>query len=466
MKVQTLLEQAQLLSDNENYEKSYELLKTAYELDKTNPDIIEKLAIQAKMLDKLDESVGYWETLVDLDPNSELAYTELQDIYFHTNKYKYYLTRAKVKIIHENISQSVSDYKKAIENTQVEREIMEARLLLGKAYEFLGKITNAIDEYFKIVEMEDNLVVYYKLAELYSQQNDKSSAISVLRRALEAYPDEANLKELMAGSLLETGQFDEALQYVQSDLTKVKIYLSKNDNDKAYKTLELIEDKNSPNYFALLAEYYYNEKEFDKCLENVLEFKKLEPQSPLAYQMTALVYEEQNDLFKSHFNWGKFYIQKGDYEMAMNEYIHAHNLNPKDAQVIKEIIKLNENSGDSSILVEFYEKLLAVEPDNQNALKSLGKFYENMSEYKDALDYYLKVEDINKNDIDILKDIAFCCEKLKKGALAKEYYQKYIDRAPLGQDLDNIKSKLFKMSDENVVEDEGLLEKIFRLFSK
>lgn len=466
MKVETLLEQAQFLSDNENYEKSYELLKTAYELDKTNPEILEKIALQAKMLEKMEEAAGYWEALIGVDPNSILAYSELQDIYFHTNKYKYYLTRAKVKILHENVSQSISDYKKAIENTQIEREIIEARLLLAKAYEFMGKTVNAIDEYFKIVEMEENLIVYYKLFDLYSLLNDKSSAMNILQKAIEAYPDESNLKELMAGVLFETDQPDEALEYVQSDLTKAKIYLAKEENDKAFRVLNLMEDKTSSNYFALLAEYYYNTKDFDKCLENVTAFKKLEPQSPLTYQMMALVYEEKDDLYNSHFNWGKFYIQKNDFEMAMNEYMQAHNLNPKDAQVIKEIIKLNENTGDSSSLIEFYEKLLVVEPDNQSALKSLGKFYENMHEFKNALDFYLKVEELNRNDTDILKDIAVCYEKLRKSASAKEYYQKYLDKAPLGQDTEDIKLKVSKMSDENVAEDEGLLEKIARLFSK
>ena len=466
MKVQTLLEQAQFLSDNENYEKSYELLKTAYELDKTNPEILEKVALHAKMLDKSDEAIVYWEALIEVDPNSLLAYSELQDIYLTTNKYKYYLTRAKVKILQENISQAVSDYKKAIDNTQIEKEIIEARLLLAKSYEFLGKTTSAIDEYFKIVDVEDNLLVYYKLAELYSSMNDKHSAVTVLKRAFEAYPDESSLKEMLAGFLMETGQHDDALEYVQSDLTKAKILLAKDENKKAYEVLENIEDKTSANYYALLAEYFFNTKNFEKCIENITEYKKLEPQSPLVYQMLALVYEEKDDLFNAHYNWGKFYIQKGDYDVAKNEFIYAHNLNPKSAQVIKDIILLNENTGDNSSLVEFYEKLLVAEPDNQQALKSLGNFYYDVGEYNNALEYYLKAESSARNDFSVFKDIARCYEKLRKNLSAKEYYQKYLDNAPLGSDTEVIKSKIAKMSDENVSEDEGILEKIMKFFVK
>lgn len=465
MKVQTLIEQAQLLTDNENYEKAFELLKTAYDLDKTNSEVLERLALSAQTLDRKEEAVNYWESLIDLDPNSLVAYSELQDIYLHQDKYKYYLTRAKTKILQENIGQAVPDYKKAIDNTSNEREIIEARFLLAKAYEFLNKKQNAIDEYFKILDYGDNLSVYYKIADLYAD-SDKYAAINVLERAVNAYPAEENLKELMAGLLIETNQLSEAIKYVQSDLTKAKICLMQGNNEEALAALNLIEDKKSSQYLILMAEYFFNAKDFDKCKDMINEFKKLEPQSPLVYQMTALVFEEKNDLFNAHYNWGLFYTLKKDYQMALNEFLQAHNLKPDNAQVLKEIIKINENNGDSNSLVEFYEKLLAIEPDNASALINLGKFYADMYEFQNALKYYEKLENINNKNYQVYKEIAFCYEKLKNNVLAKEYYQKYVDKAPLSPEVEEMKIKLSKMSDVTVAEDEGILEKIMKLFSR
>ncbi len=466
MKLQTLLEQAQLFSDNENYEKSYELLKTAYEMDKKNPETLEKIAIQAKILDMKEDAAKYWEELILADPNNLLAYSELQDIYFSENKYKYYLTRAKVKILHENLAQAVPDYKKALDNTNIDNEIVEARHLLARAYEFLNKPMNAIDEYYKIIAIEEDLSVYLKMAELYASMGDKHSAVNILSKASAAYPDDMHLKETLAGFLLETNQLDDALEHVQSDLTKAKIYLSKGENEKAFEVLSSVKDTKSSNYFALMAEYYFNKKEFEQCLENVMEFKKLEPMSPLTYQMMALVNEEQEDMFNAHYNWGRFYLQKRDYDMALNEFLQAHTLDNKNAQVIKEIININEGKGDDSSLMEFYEKLLAADPQNQSAMKKLAKIYEQMYEFKNALDFYLKVEELNNKDYQVFKDIGFCYEKLRKEAQAKSYYQKYVDKAPLSEDTESVKQKISKMSDEDAPEDEGFLEKIMKMFSR
>lgn len=465
MKVQTLIEQAQLLADNENFEKAFELLKTAYDLDKSNADVLEKLALSAQTLEKMDEAASYWETLIDLDPNSLVAYSELQDIYFHKDKYKYYLTRAKTKILQENIGQAVPDYKKAIDNTTNEKEIIEARFLLAKAYEFLHKSTNAIDEYFKILDYGDNLSVYYKVAELYSSA-DKYAAINVLERAVNAYPEESNLKEMLAGLFIETNQLDEAKKYVQSDVTKAKICLMQGNNEEAFGVLNSIDDKTSPQYIMLMAEYFFNVKDFDRCTEMITKFKKLEPQNPLVYQMMALVFEEKNDLFSAHYSWGAFYNLKKDYQMALSEFLQAHNVKPDDASVIKEIIKINENTNDKTSLIEFYEKLIAIEPNNESALGNLGKFYLDMHEFKNALRYFERLESSNSRNVEVLKDIAFCYEKLKNNILAKEYYQKYVDRSPLTPEVEQLKHKLSKMSDENFSEDEGLLEKIMKIFSR
>ena len=34
-------------------------------------------------------------------------------------------------------------------------------------------------------------------------------------------------------------------------------------------------------------------------------FAKLDPNSPLIYQMRALIYEEEGDSFNEHLNWGQ-----------------------------------------------------------------------------------------------------------------------------------------------------------------
>ena len=53
-------------------------------------------------------------------------------------------------------------------------------------------------------------------------------------------------------------------------------------------------DKSTPQYFAMVAEYYYNNDEFDSALQYIEKYEAKEPKSPLASQMRALVFEKQN----------------------------------------------------------------------------------------------------------------------------------------------------------------------------
>lgn len=466
MKTQALLEQAQLLTDNENYDKAYEILKTAYEADQTNPEILEKIALSAQILNKEDEVLKYWEELSVVDPSSIVALTELQDRYLHTNKYKYYLTRAKVKVLSNQITQAISDYKKAIDNTQEESEIVEARFLLAKSYEFVHKTQNAIDEYYRILDHKEDVGIYYKLAELCAE-NDKYAAIDVLNRALEVFPSETDFNELLAKYYLETEQLDKALKHTSSELKKAKILLMQGNNDKAFEILETLENKNSKDYLLLVAEYYFNKSEFDKCEEEIDKFSQLDPQSPLTYQMKALIEEEKGNSFKSHYNWAICYEMKKDYEMAQSEYLIAHNIEPKNAETINALIKLIENHGEKHSLVEFYEKILALEPDNKHALEKLGDFYFDLYEFRNAIDYYEKIEELGKAGYKVLLNIGKSYEKLKSQGLAKEYYQKYLKKAPSSPEAAALKARLDSIPDENnMPEDDGLLEKLFSFFKR
>lgn len=465
MKVQTLIDQAQLLTDNDNYERAYELLKTAHETDGGNAEVLERLALVAQTLSRCDEAITYWEKLIEVDPNSLVAYTELQDIYFNTDKHKYYLTRAKVKVLQGNMNQAISDYKKAIDNTSDEEQTISTRFLMAKSYEFLGKITNAIDEYYKILDYKNNLSVFYKLAELHSI-DDKHAAIDILYRAVEAYPDELGFKEVLARLLIETSQLDEALKYVQTDLNKIKIFLMQGENDKAYKLLTTMEDTSSSQYDILFAEYYFNKKDFESCKKQIEKFKEKEPDSPLIYQMLALINEENAEMDQAHYNWGKYYMKKGDSQMALNEYLIAHNINDKNIGIIREIINIYQNNGEKHALLEFYEKTLAIEPENEQALEELAKFYMDMHEFKNAIRYFEQLSELNNKNYSILKDMAICYEKTKNNILAKEYYQKYLDKAPLTPENEQLRDKINGMSNESIQEDDGFLNKLLSFFSK
>lgn len=464
-----IIMQAQMLIDNEDYDKAYEMLTKAYDKLKDDAEYLEQIALLAKTMDKNEDAAKYWEELVVVNPNSLVGYSELLDIYNNTNKYKYYITRAKYKILNEKVSQSIDDYKKAIASTTEESEQINARFLLAKASEHVGKVQEAIDEYFRIVELKDDIAIYHKLADLYSEMGDRFSAISVLERAVKAFPEVDQLAEYLSALYLKEGQYDKALANARNVYSKIKAYLMNGQNDVAFELLEKNVDEKNANYVALMAEYYFNTKNWERTTEYIDKFNELSPQNPLVYQMRALVCDENNDDYGYHYNMGKCYSYKQNYDLALAEYLNAHRYDATKTDAVKEIIKINESTGDKTSLMEFYEKLVRQEPENTFALKGLGDIYADMYEFRSALEYYKKAEKLNSNDYELLNKMGFAFEKIKDMAAAKEYYEKYLAKAPLSPDSEKIKEKLAKMGDvaaNAVNEEEGIIDKIMRLFSK
>lgn len=470
MNINGLLQRESDYIASEQYETAYELLKSAYDEHKENPEFLEHIALLAKTLEKQDEAAKYWEELVVVNPNSIVAYSELLDIYDGSNKYKYYITRAKYKILNEKISQSIDDYKKAINSTTEEEEIVNARFLLAKAYEHENRTQNAIDEYFRIVETRDDLGIFLKLADLYCELDDRYSAINILERGVKVYSDDVTLCEYLTKLYIKEGQFEKAVQYAKNEFSKIKAYLMNGNNDLAFELLEKVEDKKNANYPALMAEYYFNLQNFEKCSEYIEQFRELSPQNPLVYQMKALVADANNDSFGYHYNMGRCYSFKQDYEVALVEYLNAHRVDANRSEAIKEIIKINEASGEKTSLMEFYEKLVRQEPDNIVALKGLGDIYADMYEFSSAIDYYEKLLKVAPNEYVAYYKIGLCYEKTKRIGAAKEAYEKYLSKAPLSPDTEKLKEKVEKMViGSNEVagnEEEGFIDKIMRFFTK
>jgi len=464
--INSILERAQALTDEEKFEDAYNVLMAAYNQGKDNAEYLEKMALAAQTLEKTEEATKYWEELIEVAPNSIVAYSELQDIYNETNRYKYYLTRAKVKTLNNQVSQAIPDYKKAIDNTQDTKEKDDAEILMARAYEYIGKPLNAIDEYYKLIPHSNTSEYYIKIADLYLQQKDKYSAISTLQQALERYPEDNSVKELLARLYVETGEVDKAQEYAVSNLLKIKIKLMQGNNAEAFELLQNVSDKNNGEYYKLLAEYYFNNKEWDECNKAIDNFAKFEPAHPLIFQMRSLVCESNNDMHAAHVNRAKMYIAKGQDDVALHEFMLAHNIDTKNIQTIEDIIVMCENSGERHTAAEFYEKLLVLDPKNEKALVKSGDFYFDLGEYQTASKYYERAAEVSRMSETFLK-AGKCFEKLKKEKIAKDYYEKYLAKAPMSAEVELIKAKVSKLSDKDVTEsDEGFLEKLLGFFSK
>jgi tetratricopeptide (TPR) repeat protein len=279
------------------------------------------------------------------------------------------------------------------------------------------KYTEAIDEYLKISDYDDkNTIVFLKLAELYEKTEGLSSAIETLERGrrdrgIEEY------NENLAGYYIRNSQPEKALELTKEDLTKARALFDLGKNQEGYDLLMSLgaSFKNNQIYHSLLAQYYFQVQKFDEAFAEIDEYAKLAPNSPLIYQMRALIFDQKNDAFNEHVNWGKYNIVRGNKDVALNEYLTAYRFNSNDVDLIETIAVLLETSGDKTKACEFYERLVEIDDKNSIALQKLAEFRESIGDYSGALEYIEKLKTVDSRNQYALENYEKIKDKVENG---------------------------------------------------
>lgn len=459
---------AEQFEENEQFDKAYDEYKRMYSQKPKSLEILQSLGHLAVILNKKEEAIEYYNKILELDMTNPLAHEQLMDLYVHTNRYKYYVARGNLHIVEQQLSHAINDFKKALAQAQESDEMNSCHFILATLYEQTGKPHNAIDEYLRILDSgNSSAAVYLKLAKIYENEDAVQSAVEVLERAIDSEFDTIEVKEYLAKLYLKNNQPSKAVSLTQDEMTKVRGLLDEEKNDEAFRILNAVPSKSkNAQYYSLLAQYYYNNKEFDKGLEAVSEYDKLEQNSALTYQMRALIYEEKNDDFNAHINWAKYNLVRKNLDVALNEYFAAYQFKTDDAILVREIAELLEDTGDKNHAAEFYEKLLDLVPNDKKALQKMAEFKENIGDDRDAAEYLEKLCAIDKKNTVMIKKLAQTYEKLRNKDKAIEYYKKFISLSPVNDEYEAIMQKLAKLENTEMEQEEGLLDKLMNMFSK
>lgn len=463
------IEQAEQLEENEQYDKAYEEYKRLYAQKPKSIDLLQRLGHVAVILEKTQEAEEYYNKILELDATSELAYEQLMDIYVHSDRYKYYISRGNLHVVKQELSHAIGDFKKALDKAQTPEEMNSTRFMLASLYEQVGKNHQAIDEYLRILDTSAlNELVFLRLAQVYLNEDSITSAIEALERAVENGFDSQTVKENLAQLYLRNNQTQKARDLSTDALVKAKSFLDEGANQAAFDLLEEVKEeyRKEGQYHSLLAQYYYNTKQWEKALESVSEFDKFEKNSPLSYQMKALIYEEKGNDFDSHINWAKYYLARKDKDVALNEYLSAYQVNDKDPVLVRNIAELIEDMGDRMHAAEFWEKLINIEPSNKKAMEKLADFKESIGDYRAQADALEKLYSLDMRNAGVVKKLAQAYEKIKNKEKSLEYYNKFLSVSPVNDEYEQVKTKISKLENTAMEEDEGLLGKIMSLFSK
>lgn len=370
-----------------------------------------------------EKAIEIYTKIIELAPGDEVALSQLMDLYLERDKFMYYITRANVNIVQQKYEHAINDVKKAL---NLESQSIEALRKLGRLYKVTGKNLRAVDEFLKILDIDANQKdAYIELIDLYTKENSPESAIGIAKKAVANFAQDSEFKNILANLYFKSGDYKNALETAEDDFLKAKILLQDKQNDSAKEILnKLKEDKNLYKesnkeqlaaYYLLEAQYYYNKKEFDEALNYVEKYTDLSLPNALSFQMKALIYEGMGDEFKSSYNWGYCYKVRKRFDEAIVEFTHAHNAKPDDKNTLIELANLYANNGEKFASMEYWKKVYEIDKDKR-AGQILGDFYYEQGDLRLA-----------------------------------EYYGKTIEK---------------KSQKEAAYEDEGLLEKIIKLFSK
>lgn len=463
------LQLAEQYEENEQYEQAYDEYKKLSERNPKDLSLLERLGHLAMLLDKKDEAAEYYSKILESDATNTLCYEQLMDIYVTTDKYKYYVYRANLHTVEHKYEHAINDYKKAVNSAQNDNDILNARFVLATLYEQEGNNLKAIDEYLKVIDYENTHEdVYLRLSNLYLKEDALPSAIEVLERARKSGFDTPKVKEALADLYVKNGNSESAYEVTSDELTKVRCLLDLGKKSEAFEKLQQMEDQygHIAQYHSLKAQYYYMTGDYEKALESVEEFDKAEKNSPLTYQMRALIYEEQNNDFLAHINWGKYNLVRGNKDIAINEFLNAYQLKNDDLDLLNTLAMLLEENDDKNHAMEMYERIAKLDETDKKALGKLADFRESIGDYREQAEYLLRLYKLDKRNSAVVRKLGEAYEKLHNKPASIECYEKYLEIGKGNPDYAKIKAKLEKLSNTEMSEDEGLLDKIIGWFSK
>ena len=412
------------LEENGQYDLAYEEYTKLYKNNPKNTHLLERLGHIASILNKKDDAEFFYTELIRLDAKNLMAYEQLMDICHDTNRYKYYVCKGEMHVLQEQIEHAINDYKKAVEKAENERDANAARYILATLYDGANKENQAIDEYLKLIDSKfDNVKIYTNLAHIYAKTDFLESAIDTLEKAREQGYTSVN--EELAKLYIKADDPQNAMDLTKDELLKIRCLMDMGKNDEAYSIMMNVRHQYEKvaKYHSLLAQYYYQTDDYVRALDEVNEYNKYEPNSPVTYQMKALIYEKQGDEFNSHINWAKFNYIKGDKDVGMNEYMIAYQLDNSNVELVTTIADLLDTT-DKNHSVEFYERLLELNPKSKRALQKLAEFRERIGDYNEMLRYMDKLKELDPNNPYIKQNYNRIIEKMNSETSPLDFIKK------------------------------------------
>jgi tetratricopeptide (TPR) repeat protein len=467
---------AEVFEKADEYELAYQVYKDLYQKNSTDKFNCEKLADICIIIGKKNEAIEIYNKILTIEPDDIVALNQLADLYENTNTLLFYLTKARINEIENTFSYASENYKKALSEAEKTEDIIQIRYKLAQTYVKRDKNPAAIDEYLRILEIDDkNFSVHKALADIYIEMDNTEAAIEVYQRALDIYPDDPDVLRDLSDLYFEEEYFEKSLELlsrlIQIDpddednkLSIAKCHIALNNHEDAEELLEKLDAENSDSteIMAICADYFLLKNDFKKALEFTQKIRKKLPNSPFSYRKSAEIFGKIDDKFNYHYNYGIYHQLKGERTLAIDEYTWALEINREHIDTFTRLASLYEDTDEKYIAIDYYQKAFQSDPSFIQALKKIGQIYSKTKDYETAHKYFEEYIEKNPSDNEIYYINAECLYKIKDYEKALENYKIYRDKGIVSTVDEEVQNRISELESKlKPVEDEGLLSKIF-----
>ncbi len=405
-----------------DYKNAVAAYRKSVELDHDNLDAARGLAQNLMNDGQADAAMEQYRSIAEADPQDAQTLMRMAEIYRRAGKFDMALDALKraqavvqdslevpynIAVIYEaqgkfdEAAQMLQDLLKKSEKpedsyTSAERNNRAVFLeRLGSIYRTTGKTQLAVDTFRKMMALgEDNgSRGYQEIIETYRDAKNWPQATTVAQEAATKYPQDKNLKLMLASQLADNGQADKGI-------SEVKTLLKGTPDDRE-------------TYIAL-AQIYSRLRRWNDAEG--------------AVQQAAKLASKPDEKENVDFVQGSIYERQKKYDQAEEVFKRILITDPNNAVVLNYLGYMNADRGirleESLSLIK---KAIQLDPQNGAYLDSLGWAYYKLGNYDQAEENLRKAVDRIHNDPTVLDHLGDLYQKTGRLKLAAAHWERALD---------------------------------------
>lgn len=382
-----------------------------------------------KILGKPQESVKYYETAMNAEPDNTDLRLKIARAYEDSGQYALAAEHYNYALQNSNEKEEILNSLEKICRQRVEKNPSdaEAHCNLGVIYQKRGYSENALSEYAKADKLNPALltskvnasVLYYDNKKYKESVESANKALLIDPKNVKARLQKAKCYQALSMWENATEEYKNVLKYdktnSEAQFGLADIYSKNMPTEDAISTIQTEGIELSPEFYAQAAYTAHKNKNIEKAIK----FYKL------------AINSNSNDV-SLYLNLGQIYNGQEKYQEALAIAEAARQKFPNDTQVqqlynsiktrytgsIYDTAAEYANKGDYAAAIEKYQQ---VTPQSYDSYVGIASVYQMQKDYQNALEYYKKALEKKPNDEAVLITVSGIYIQLDNLTEAQKY---------------------------------------------